>query len=63
MNNDPVKASEYLRQAGALRKIASEMQAYDKNAAENLLELAGIYEAQAAELTPPKKHYSPNPRG
>jgi hypothetical protein len=64
MDNDPVKAMEYLRQAEALRKIASEMQTYDKNAAENLLELAGIYDARAAELTPPrKKHYSPNPRG
>ena len=64
MDNDPVKALEYLRQAEALRKIASEMQTFDKNAAENLIDLARIYEARAAELTPPrKKHYSPNPRG
>jgi hypothetical protein len=64
MDNDPVKAMEYLRQAEGLRKIACDMQTYDKNAAENLFQLAGIYEARAAELTPPrKKHYSPNPRG
>jgi hypothetical protein len=64
MDNDPVKALEYLRQAEALRKIASEMQTCDKDAAENLIELAGIYEARASGLTPPhKRHYSPNPRG
>jgi hypothetical protein len=51
MESDATKAAQgYRRQAEALRKIASEMLSYDKKAAQNLIELATKYEADAARI-------------
>ena len=50
-NTENKKAVEYLQQASALRKIASEMMSYDSTSAQNLTELAGEYEEKATRLT------------
>jgi len=51
LENHLRKADDYLQQAMALRKIASEMRASDPNAAQKLIELAGEYEGKAEQLT------------
>jgi len=51
MGTEVEKAVEYLREAEALRKIAAEMQDYDKKAARNLIELAEEHEGKAEQIT------------
>jgi len=51
MKSDIEEAVQYLKQAIALRKIASEMESYDQKSANNLTQLANEYEEKAARVT------------
>ena len=50
VDDEPIKAANYLEHAAALLKIAAEMTSYDHSAAQNLIQLAAGFEKKAAAL-------------